>query len=367
MHAHFPFPGRDGGLGISDDGFHARYDGRVIHAAEADEEGRFFLQLSRSNDYVLHAEAPGWARAELGTIRYAEGANVEGAELELVRGGAIEGRVLTAPGVEPRGTIVGVGCGDTHELTLEVGEDGSFRFEGLTPGRWQVLSCDPQLLRRLKSGTYLYAEPDAPVEWSCEVRSGETTLHDLDLRDRVPCRLRGQLTIDDSAPVAWQSSLVRLDDQGGWNGDALDSLGRFDLDSSAPGAHSLGLTGPRSGPVRYWIHQNLELFGGANDWALDLATGSLTIENMPELEPIDEFRGEPPHYCLVWHGPEGAIWRGSIYSAAAGPLTIPQVPAGQVRLVRRPEGQEEGWPDDDWPLVLEAALRAGAETRVALP
>lgn len=48
-------------------------------------------------------------------------------------------------------------------------------------------------------------------------------------------------------------------------------------------------------------------------------------------------------------------------------LVIPLVPAGRIRLLRRPEDMRQGFPDESWPLVLEFELLAGETKRVELP
>jgi len=69
-------------------------------AMEADAEGFFELYLHRGDDYTLHAEAEGFARAESRTYSVSAGESVDDIVLVLVAPSTIEGRVIVAEGVE---------------------------------------------------------------------------------------------------------------------------------------------------------------------------------------------------------------------------------------------------------------------------
>ena len=360
VHAHFATRGGRGA--ISDDGFHARFDGRVRGVTTTDAEGKFFVQLLRSDNYTLHAEADGHARGELGPLEYVDGRNLTGTVLKLRRGGSIEGRVLTAPGVSAAGTIVGVGNGDTHFTTVKVGEDGAYCFDNLSPGQWQVLACNENLLNRLTSGTFLHAAPSAAVVWSTEVQARQVTHYDLDRRDRVPSSVRGVVRLDGAPPTGWRCSLVG---QGDWEYGTVDADGRFELRSPSPGEHKLYVFGPR-GSVRVSIVRPIELHAGPNDWRLDIATGSVTLTDLPTLMPTRDADQEPPHYALRWRTPDGALWLTAVHSADAGALTVAPVPAGRVTLIRRPDNVRHREPDDNWPVVQELTVVAGTEQRVSV-
>lgn len=149
------------------------------HEAEAitTDDGTFELPYEGNERLWLRVDIAGFAAAELGA--FAPTASPELA-FELVRGGVIEGVVILPNGADAEGTVVGVSRCDGFPRTQRAGPGGRFRFEGLTPGPWQVLQrkseFDPQ------SMSYSTTRGQgSPIEWSCEVRDGRTTRFDLDL------------------------------------------------------------------------------------------------------------------------------------------------------------------------------------------
>ena len=103
--------------------------------------------------------------------------------LELPGLGAIEGRVLANAGVKLRDLVVGAARGDGRPFSVRTDAEGRFRFETLSPGRWllriQREDIDPNGVTSELRDT---PESDAPFPSSCEVRAGETTRADIDLR-----------------------------------------------------------------------------------------------------------------------------------------------------------------------------------------
>lgn len=147
-----------------------------------DADGRFVLFLDLDEGFWIRATAAGLAPAELGPIDPGRLASAPDFELVLTEGGAIEGRVLTGEGIDAEGTIVAINHGDGDPRTVRAGPGGVFRFEGLAPGKWQVLASDADV--DPASGSYASLHEAAPIEWSCEVIAGRTTLYDLDLRSK---------------------------------------------------------------------------------------------------------------------------------------------------------------------------------------
>jgi RNA polymerase sigma factor (sigma-70 family) len=363
VHAHRPYEG--GGSGISDDGFHARIDSSPIGDTETDAEGCFRITDTASGALTLHAELDGWARAELGPIELVEGVEQGGLELVLERGGALEGELLVAEGVERNGWIVGVGSGDAHVATQRLGADGRYRFERLRPGDYQVLTCNPQTLQRLEGGSYLWADPDEPVLWSTSVRAGEVAPFDLDERDRIPSRLLGELRFDGRAPSGWSANLI--DGEGDVAHARLSGDGRFELRAVRPGRKWLTFVG-RAGPADVRFSQQLELAPRDNPWTRDFPTGTVTLANVPAFERRK--KSEAPAYCLAWREDPALVWYGSIYDppeAAGGTLTFPGVPAGRVQLLACPADVRQGSPDANWPVVRELELVAGSHAQLTLP
>jgi hypothetical protein len=63
---------------------------------------------------------------------------------------------------------------------MRAGPQGVFRFEGLAPGKWQVLPREAEV--DPSTNSYASTDDPDPIEWSCEVLDGRTTRCDLDLR-----------------------------------------------------------------------------------------------------------------------------------------------------------------------------------------
>jgi hypothetical protein len=163
-------------------GLRCRYTVHHDEGTPTDAEGRFQLDCDEDHGFWLRATAEGWAPGEVGPVDAAQrGADIE-LDVELTRGGVIEGRVLLPDGRDGEGTIVALNHGDGFPRTLRAGATGAFRVEGLTPGDWQVLAVeseiDPARTR------YSSVSSETPIEWSCHVDAGKTTHFDLDLTRR---------------------------------------------------------------------------------------------------------------------------------------------------------------------------------------
>jgi RNA polymerase sigma factor (sigma-70 family) len=167
-------------------GFDCLVRSEVLGQTTSDAAGRFELSCDVDSEVVLRANATGFAPGELAHLDPTE--DPDDLVLELTRGGTLEGRVLVDEGQSAEGIIVGINRGDVEPRTLRSGPGGAYRFDGLTPGKWQVLACE----RELQAGSVTImslSNDDASsepreLEWSCDVQAGRTTLHDLDLRKR---------------------------------------------------------------------------------------------------------------------------------------------------------------------------------------
>ncbi len=168
-------------------GFRCRYIAyhSTYHSTSApvtDAEGRFSMDCDETHAFWLRATADGWAAGEVGPIDAAASEGAIELDVELTKGGAIEGRVLLPDGADGEGTIVALNHGDGNPRTLRAGAKGVFRVDGLTPGSWQVLSAQLEIDPARTMFSSVSAEQ--PIEWSCTVAPGKTTHFDLDLTRR---------------------------------------------------------------------------------------------------------------------------------------------------------------------------------------
>ena len=334
----------------------------------ADAEGRFVLSLREAGEYRIHAEADGRALLELGPLELNPTEGLTDLELELTAGGALEGWVRSAPDRSPEGTVVCVNRGDGKARSLRADESGYYRIEQLTPGPWQVLVLEEELPRSGGGSTWSSGKPRLEIPADCWVHEGAVTRHDIDLEGASGCVLEGRFTFDGSAPGPWQASLSPVEtplfDRPGIPPTRLDAAGTFRLTAAQPGGYRLQLAGDSGLEVPLQLLAELELAPGPNPFELDLATGSIRIENAPAASP----GGVEPVYVLVWQR-DGVRALLPLGSEEGGDLTVPRFPAGSVRVARLdPQAIPPGPVDPSrWPTVGQIEVPAGGEVSFRIP
>ena len=146
--------------------------------ARTDAEGLFELYADVEGPFVIRASHSDWVDCELGPMHSA----TDDLELELSRGGTIEG-ILHLPGDEPTlNRIVAVHRGDGRPRCARAAADGSFRFEGLMPGDWRVFGVEQEFSPH--GGSYSSYSGSDPIEWDCRVELGGVTRFELTLDER---------------------------------------------------------------------------------------------------------------------------------------------------------------------------------------
>jgi len=321
----------------------------------SDEEGRFQFRPTVENTFLLRAEVAGYAPAELDVPP----ATSEELVLALGEGGAIEGRVTSAAGLDPTGTIVAVSRGDLHPLKVFVGEDGAYSFEHLMPGRWNV-EIVPAGLESLGS---LHMIADGPVEapWVCEVFEGERTYFDLDLDRRDLCRLHGRLEVDGGPATGWGAKLshsgfgAQRPDQNPVTTLAGD--GSYAFSVPVEGSYSLEFQAPDAGTAA--ISVALELVAGEREWSLSLETGSVVVDGVPRAAKDDP----GARRWLRWTGADGASAQVPLDPDSDQIAFVERFPAGMARILRYPLGPWRGEPET----MLAFEVIAGEENRVSSP
>jgi len=216
----------------------------------------------------LLADADGYALAELSPLEIDPAVGMDGLEVVLVRGGAVEGRVLTAAGKDPAGIIVGIDRADGHPQTQRVGPDGAFRFERLTPGRFQLARSEVEARSESWSTSWVSGpehgdEPKA-LPWNCVVEDGRTTRFDLDLREADPCILLADVEVNGAPATGWTAKLWLAGSHATTRdlpSGTVDAQGRLRIETDEPGEKRLTLELPA------------EVGGAAFDTDLDLRRG----------------------------------------------------------------------------------------------
>ncbi len=331
----------------------------------SDENGDFHLYPRRSDAYVLRVEKDGYAPSERDlTVDVEE--TVEDVEIELGQGGTIVGRVIVPPGRGVAGVIVGINHGDGNAQTYRVGPDGTYRFDGLATGGWQVLARDEELAPNTSSSSIAPNPKPGPIEWSCEVFEGQTTTFDLDLRERDAVRLVGRLDLGDDSPAGWTASLKGSGELA-MNKDVVAGLlgedGAFELEVPVAGSYRLEVRAPQDRPHGLVIASKLQLEPGETVWEESLALGRISGQGAPaDAEAILEYRWLG---SLSADAGADATVRVRLEPEVSGLFTIPFVPAGPGEIVRYETSGGEAW--GSWERVLAFDVVAGEEKEIFLP
>lgn len=346
---------------------HFEHNGFVVHVDPtwldedtSDDEGRFLLTPRRSDTYFVRVERQGFAPGEIGPLALDPQRAHDELAVELGQGGAIEGRVILPGGPDATGRIVGISRGDAHAVTQRTGADGSFRFERLTPGPWQVRLVDEEIhpSRSHSSSTTARMRPE--IDWDCDVEEGRTTRFDIDLGERGAVRLTGLLRIDGRDPGAWKASLHKDGIFfGASHADAEIALtGEFELSTTRPGPYLLVLQGTYGERGMQFLVARVELAKGENPWQLDLATGALEVANVPPPEDDD------PSIAHLWSRGDELLCLTALFPDEQGRCLLPRLPLGPSRIVDVAPADPE---PRDWPLLAECEVVAGGTAQVELP
>jgi RNA polymerase sigma factor (sigma-70 family) len=329
-----------------------------------DAEGRFALTVHDDDRYVILVQADGFALGPSPAYDFDPAVGARGIEVELFRGGAIEGRVKVDRGRDPSGTIVGFNRGDGKPRTLRVGPDGRFRLEGLTPGGWQVVHSDEEINPNTSSTSIASGDEEAPLEWDCIVYEGETTFHDLDLREKKACHLAGTFEINGRPAVGWSARLelhAPVSRAQSMPSAAVGADGAFSLSVPEPSEYDLVLERPYE-LGRMELQDTITLEPGAQTWTLDLDAGALEGENAPTVGA-----GELA-VRYSWRGPErGIVFSAQFHGDALGRFSLPVAPAGVGALQRHTSTLEEGWTTSHWEKLLDVDVKRDETQRVVLP
>ncbi|MCE9595876.1 MAG: carboxypeptidase regulatory-like domain-containing protein [Planctomycetes bacterium] len=301
------------------------FEGSVEARSGAD--GTFIVFPENAGEVWLRVEHAGRAAALVGPLHFDPDVGLAGVEIELGRGGAIEGRVLLPAGENVHGAIVGASCGDGHGRTTRADADGRYRFDELTPGAWLVKRCDEEIVPY--STTTSTSSVDSAVELptSCIVREGEVTHFDLDLRVDARPRARGRLLLGGGPAVGWAVDAETLGAHFDPPGHAeTDAEGRFDVRAPSAGAGTLRLrsNGPGDGWRAFGASVAWRL--GETTWERDLPVGKL--EFGPALDGAAQ-----ESYRASWRAEGGLLWCDvSVALARDGSRVLDALPAGTWKI-----------------------------------
>lgn len=355
------------------DGFPVWLEARPVIRCRTGADGRFVLTVREPGPFFVRAHREGFAVTEVGPFTADDARDGRDLEIALGAGGSIRGRVRSATGRNPAGTVVGISRGDGAARTQRVGADGAFVFHHLTPGRWMVERREAEILPGNTSSTSSTGAPFREVPTVCEVFADKVTVYDvwIDLPgDTAPKgELRGRLVLGEADLAGWQVQLVPAVEDGGDVRIAtaqLDRHGRFDLRLQGLGEHRLILADDTvKGPFGRRVVAPLRLVTGTNSWELRLPTAALSGTGAPR-----DAAG-PRALGLLWEGQgahQGVTYLHAVIGDARGRFHLPAVPAGRCRLVRV-RGAALGTTSSGrqgWVTVRELELKPGENATVDL-
>lgn len=310
-------------------GFPADCDAWPVAESTTDDAGRFALQLRQTGEYLVRAGAKGLCLAEIGPQRFEAHRGAEGLELVLPAAGAIEGRLLLAPGESEREWIIGASRGDGLARTVHTDAEGRFRFESLSPGDWLLRptseDLDPDSIQSVSDGGDL----DGPTPTTCVVRAGESTHVEFDLR--VGAVLNCNLELP-----GWEKSEC-------WG--ELEALsGTFSrsarFESNPPGSVRAVVDQPGEYRLRISLRgedhksniglvEQVRLAAGENSWKSQDAAGELVLVNTLEVEQWATLR------CELGETRRSSV---NVNLAAGEARTVRGLPVGRWILLKREGG-----------------------------
>jgi hypothetical protein len=322
---------RDRGVTLSD--FPTDTMPEPVASGACDADGRFRLDLQTDGEFMLRAEAKGAAPSTLGPLALLASSGRVHLELTLSSGGSLTGRVLLPADIRAEKTFVAVSRGDCFPRTTRVAPDGTYRFEHLAPGDWQIEVRDEEI-SPLPRRWYPESLEAAPPRWRCAIAEGLTTSQDLAVSSLSSCSVAGVLRVDHARPALWSVSLC-APSGGPWHivdHAIVDPTERFHLRARHGGAHEIVVTG-RVGASTVEIRDSVFLARGETSWTCALATTSLTGrvvrgEAGVPVEVLIEYRADDP-------GDErggSLVYRARVMTDADGAFAFPVLPAGRGRL-----------------------------------
>jgi len=331
-------------------GFPLTRDATKSATAVTDAQGAFDVTIREAGRYLVRAEADGFVVGESAVVAIEPATGGDLPVVELGRGGVLDGTVKTGGTRGPEGLLVGAARGDGDVLAAKVGADGRYRFDHVAAGPWIVRVIDevPPV------GTTICMKSDAPIEWSCEVREGETTRRDLGVGAGAACVVRGRLTT--AGGREWFVGIAYPDLSRGSTDDKSVEVaadGSFEIATERVGDYWLMFM---TAGLEARVYVPVRLAAGERRVDLALEVGAVEV-----VAPAEKSRASRN---AVWTGADGTF-------GISNPrrdddrVVFPVVPVGRVRIVRYDPGSKESdlrkWPSD-----AEVDVTAGTTRRVEI-
>ncbi len=311
-----------------------------IEKTVSDEEGRFELPTNEhaQGPPVLLVSHDGFAMTEQLVEVPEPTSGAEDVVVQMTTGGSLGGRVFVGRKRSPANVVVLISRGDGRPKLTRPDADGNYRFDNLTPGRWRVEDRDKEPEGR----TMGMAQGDEhPYRWDCEVRIGQTTRHDLDLRWQDSLRVTGQLTFSGKSAVGWTAVLEEPDHADRpWQARPVELLadGSFAIDAR-PGHAKLVLRSPGSAKVAMQLMREIVIDQQLGPQVFALDAGAVEGK-------ITDAGRKLRLFALV---DEKTQVMAQFRAGDDGAFSVEMFPAGKVGLQHEIEGRfGMGWYSRAW-------------------
>lgn len=319
-------------------GFPVWLNPRGMDRSETDADGAFELTARGKQSFFVRAAAKGFAATmtgELASEDFDRGGKP--LRLELNQGGSIRGYVLRADGGSVGGSIVVANRGDGFAVTTRVAADGSYEFEQLTPGEYQVQRTGSDLSSRGSISQNSLGRPIQQLpEPNCTVVVGEVTRCDLGARYVYDAKLTAHIDIPGWSLAGQRVAIEFADVKEGqqsideWRARIGDD-GRFEVPLLPSGALRL-----RIADGKRLIEAKLNMMPGENLFELVVAAKMVTLRDLPVAGP----NGEPTMVIASWT--KGATTIHLPVDVGADGIATVSLPKGKVSLARMPTANDMG-------------------------
>ena len=343
-------------------GFDVWIDLAPAPATKSDTSGRFSLGVQHSGAYILRVDALGFAPAEIQKLVVDAERGREGIEVSLGQGGSLEGTIRTNSGDSLGGVIVGLSRGDGYAKTLRASSDGTYRFERLLPGQYEVRLVEKEISTRTSESvsTFLVGGRQRSWSWNALIRAGETTVHDIAApKDVHQSALSVSLHVDGVPAAGWTWQLSKEAAGGKPNTGALSLEGTARIESDQSGRCTLALSASRD----RWIVMPVAREDTLSKLDLDLATGQLTgqISGTAAQSQDDVFYVTRPQVGVttVTRLDVSADGNFHLEHAFAGRGHVVQIAHGQLSMGEAPEPA-------NWRVLKTVDVPEGGETFVGV-
>ncbi len=191
---------------------------------------------------------------------------------------AIEGFVRRSDGVPLAGLRVFASQGDGRASEQVSAADGSFRFEPLAPGAWQVRASALPSASSSAGGALPERLDRRRAAFDVELRAGAVARFDVVVDDASPCMLLGRASLDGGALGACVVELVRPGKRVVLARAWVDPAGRFELGCEQPGDYELCIASLGRASARFELREPLALRRGRQRFEWNHSSGMLALQ-----------------------------------------------------------------------------------------